>query len=71
MTQHRSEAKLWTNKKHVKILQRIGRFLRYDLQSDGDQLQLEFPQCPVRALLWSHQQIQSLPDRVSVWLGQK
>lgn len=37
------------------------------LQSDGDPFLLKLPQCPIRAPLWSHQQIQTLPDGVYGW----
>lgn len=38
-----------------------------DLQSDGDPFRLELPRCTIRAPLWSHQEIQTLPDGVYGW----
>ena len=54
-------------RKAHQILQSGGSFLCRDLQSDGDPFRLELPRCTIRAPLWSHQEIQTLPDGVYGW----
>lgn len=59
--------KVLEKRKAHQILQCGGRFWCRNLQSDGNPFELDLPQCPIRAPLWSHQEIQTLPDGVYGW----